>query len=63
MTAIVRIGLRYLGVFLATKGFIGAQELTGDAEFIALVETAIGSAIAIGTEVWYALAKRFGWKT
>lgn len=63
MTAIVRIALRYLGIFLATKGFIGIQELTGDAEVIALVETALGATIALGTEVWYALAKRYGWKT
>lgn len=63
MTAIVRIGLRYLGVFLATKGFVGAQELSGDPEVAALVEMGIGLVVAASAEVWYALAKRFGWRT
>lgn len=63
MTAIIRIALRYLGVALATKGFIGAQDLYGDPEVVALVEMGIGTAIAVGTEAWYALAKRFGWRT
>lgn len=60
---LLRIFLRYLGVYLATKGFIGAQELTGDPELAALIEMGIGLAIAAGTEAWYALAKRFGWRT
>lgn len=63
MTAIIRILLRYAGMALATKGFIGAQELSGDPEFVALVEMGVGALMATGTEVWYALAKRFGWRT
>lgn len=63
MTAIIRILLRYVGVALATKGFLGAETLYGDAEFVALVEMAVGGAITAGTEVWYALAKRYGWRT
>lgn len=63
MTAIVRIGLRYLGAFLAARGFMGAQELSGDPELVALVEMGLGVAVAASAEIWYALAKRFGWRT
>jgi hypothetical protein len=63
MTAIIRIALRYIGVALAAKGFTEAQTLSGDAEVVAIVEMAIGAAIAVATEAWYALAKRFGWRT
>lgn len=63
MTPLIRILLRYIGVALATKGFVGADTLYGDAEFVALVEMGIGASIAGGTELWYFLAKRFGWRT
>ncbi len=63
MTPLIRILLRYIGVALATKGFLGAEDLYGDAEFVALVEMGVGMAITGGTELWYALAKRFGWRT
>lgn len=63
MSAIIRIALRYLGMFLATKGLIGAQDLWGDPELVALVEMAAGALLALGAEVWYAFAKKMGWRT
>lgn len=63
MTPIIRIGMRYLGVYLAARGFTEAQTLTGDPELIALAESGVGALILAATEGWYFLAKRFGWKT
>lgn len=63
MTPIIRILLRVLAGFLVGKGFTEAQTLAGDPELIALVETGIGAIIWVATEAWYALAKRFGWRT
>ncbi len=57
-TPFIRIALRYLSGFLIAKGWLGSEyDLSADPELV----TMIGVAIAAGTEVAYALARRLGW--
>ena len=61
---LLRIFLRILAGVLIGKG---APEDIGtiltDPEFISLVEVWIGVGLLAITEAWYAMAKRFGWRT
>ena len=59
---IVRIVLRYLAMYLMTSGYLSAD--TGAAILDPATLTAItGVIVAIGTEVWYRLAKQKGGAT
>lgn len=64
MTAIgpvVRILIRYL----AGAGFGGAASaaLLSDPEFTEVAIMAVSALAGIGVELWYRLAKRYGWAT
>ena len=64
--AIARIVLRYLAMALVMWGLLrpaDAASVTTDPDLAMLFEVGIGIAIAVGTEAWYWLAKRFGWAT
>ena len=63
---IIRIVLRYLAGFLVARGFLTSDDgsvLASDADLVALIETGIGFVIFAGTEAWYWVSKKFGWKT
>ena len=63
MAPFVRIGLRYLGGYLAARGFL-AQTDTGifdDPDLVAAISYGGAALCALASEVWYWAAKRFGW--
>ena len=60
MTPIIRIILRYGAGALVAKGYLtptDASALATDPDIL----LAAGAILGVVTEVWYALAKRFGW--
>jgi hypothetical protein len=62
MGPFIRIGLRAVGWFLVGKGWASEQDVhsaLADPE----LELAIGAVLAAIPEAWYALAKRYGWRT
>ena len=61
---IIRILLRYLSGLLIAKGFFTGEDATlfEDPELISAIEMAAGMAIAAGTEYWYKLADKRGWR-
>jgi len=64
--AIARILLRYLAMALVMWGWLrpaDAAVVQADSDLRMIVEIGLGLAIAIGTELWYWAAKRFGWST
>lgn len=65
MTApVARILLRYLAMFLVTKGYLDAgigQELATDPDILNFITLGLGVLISVATETWYALARRLGW--
>lgn len=64
MAPIIRIFLRYLAMWLVAKGIFeptDAKALVADQELIAQLEVLVGLVIGVGTETYYALARRFGW--
>lgn len=66
MAAIIRIALRYLTFPLLWVGLILPQEqqdLIADPDLVSWISTGLGLLSPIVAEGWYALAKRFGWKT
>lgn len=63
---LARIALRYLAGALIARGLLGIDDvntLLTDPDVAALIEIAMGAAIAAATEGFYALARRFGWST
>ena len=61
---IIRILLRYLSGVLIAKGFFsdGDTSLLESPELVSGLEMAAGMAIAAGTEYWYKLADKRGWR-
>lgn len=64
LAPITRIVLRYGAGILVTKGILDAEStsLFADPELVDLVQIGVGVAVAAGTEVWYWIATKFGWK-
>ena len=61
---ISRIVLRYVAGALIAHGVVDmatGTEVANNADVLELVQLGVGAAIGIGTELWYALAKRYGW--
>jgi len=67
MTApLIRILLRYIAGALVMYGVISrdiGSQLASDSDVLMVLEIAAGALIAIGTEAYYWLARRFGWAT
>lgn len=64
--AIIRIALRYGAAALVARGILlpgDGAELAADPQVIDAIQIAAGLAMAGVAEVWYWLAKRFGWGT
>lgn len=63
MTAVIaRIALRYAAAALITRGLLSP----GDADTIVNdpdVQIAVGALFGVVSESWFALAKKFGWRT
>lgn len=61
---LIRILLRYLSGVLIAKGFFadGDTALFESPELVNGLEMAAGMAIAAGTEYWYKLADKRGWR-
>jgi len=65
-SALARIALRYIVGFIVARGILPdsiAQELTSDPEVLAMIDGAVGLVAAASIELWYKLAKKFGWAT
>lgn len=63
---IARILLRYVGMFFAAKGYFddsAATALIEDRDLQQVIEMGIGLAISAGTEIYYKLALKRGWRT
>lgn len=63
---LVRIILRYGAGFLVAKGLLTPEDGTAlgvDPDVAQMLEIGIGAAIGAGTELYYALARKFGWST
>ncbi|MCO5129833.1 MAG: hypothetical protein M9932_04620 [Xanthobacteraceae bacterium] len=63
MGPFIRIGLRYLGGYLAARGWLAQSEagLFDDPDLVAAVSFAGAALCALAGEGWYWLARRFGW--
>lgn len=64
LAPLTRIALRYIAGALITKGLLDADSasLFTDPELIDLAHLGIGVVFATGTEFWYWLASKLGWK-
>lgn len=63
---IIRILLRYLAGVLVTRGLLSPDDgsiFASDPDLAMLIETGLGLGIGVGTEMYYWLAKRLGWRT
>jgi hypothetical protein len=63
MGPFIRIGLRYLGGYLAARGFL-AQTDTGifdDPDLVAAISYGGAALCALASEGYYWLARKFGW--
>jgi hypothetical protein len=65
MAPFIRIGLRYLGGYLAARGWLaqGDSGMFDDPELVAAISYAGAALCALAGEGWYWLAKRMGWAT
>lgn len=65
MAPFIRIGLRYLGGYLAARGFLAQSDvgLFNDPELVAAISYGGAALCALVGESWFFLAKKFGWKT
>lgn len=66
MSAFVRIFLRYLAAFLVARGYLSEGDgslLSADPDLAMMLETGLGLLFGAVAEGWYALAKKFGWRT
>tara|TARA_R100001244_G_scaffold115499_3_gene85720 strand:- start:4906 stop:5106 length:201 start_codon:yes stop_codon:yes gene_type:complete len=62
---LTRLALRYLAGALIAIGWSESDAMwfLGDPEIVSYITLGIGALIGTGTELWYALAKRWGWRT
>jgi hypothetical protein len=64
MSPLVRILLRYGSGFLIAKGLLDSETgnmLATDPDIARSLEIVLGVAAGAAGEVWYFLAKRYGW--
>lgn len=64
MSAFVRIFLRYLAAYMVARGFLTEGDgsmLSSDPDLAMMLETGIGFASGAIAEVWFILARKFGW--
>lgn len=63
MAPFIRIGLRYLGGYLAARGWLaqGDSGMFDDPDLVAALSFAGAALCALAGEGWYWLARRFGW--
>jgi hypothetical protein len=63
---IVRILLRYGAGFLVAKGLLSPEDgstFAVDPDLAQMLEVGIGLAVGAATELYYTLAKKWGWAT
>lgn len=58
---IARVLLRYVGAALIAKS--GLQIDVNDPDVMVVVQGAIGGLLAAGAEIWWALARKYGWNS
>ena len=65
MSALIRIGLRYVSGLLIMHGYLRPEDgaMLGDPELIAAIEIGAGMVLGLVAEGWYWAAKRLGWRT
>lgn len=66
MSVLIRILIRYAAAALVAKGVLSpglGDMLALDPDVSAVIEIAAGGMAAASVELWYAVAKRFGWAT
>lgn len=66
MSPLVRILLRYGSGLLIAKGLLDSETgnmLATDPDIARSLELFLGTAMAAASEVWFILAKRYGWRT
>ncbi len=56
---IARVLLRYIGAALITKAGLSID--VTDPDVVTLAEFVIGGALSVGSEVWWTLARKYGW--
>lgn len=64
MSVFTRIALRYAAAALVTKGVLAPETshvLISDPDILQVAEVAVGAGLAVASEGWYILARRFGW--
>ena len=65
MSAVItRIVLRYAAGALVAHGLLApdvGNQLSVDPDVLAAIEVVVGAALGALSEVWYYLARRFGW--
>ncbi|RWE50739.1 MAG: hypothetical protein EOS79_04630 [Mesorhizobium sp.] len=64
IAVIIRIALRYGAGVLVARGLLGAGDaaaFSADPDIQMALETAVGLALSLAAEGWYALAHRFHW--
>jgi hypothetical protein len=64
MAPFIRIGLRYLGGYLAARGFLASTDsgLFDDPDLVAALSYGGAMLCALAGEGWYWAAKKFGWQ-
>ena len=66
MTTYIRIGLRYLAMFLVMKGVLAPElgdAIATDPDILMAAQVIAGAVSALVAELWYKLAKKYGWST
>lgn len=63
MGPFIRIGLRYLGGYLAARGFLAQTDtdLFDDPDLVAALSYGGAMLCALASEGWYVLARKMGW--
>jgi hypothetical protein len=63
MAPFIRIGLRYLGGYLAARGFLAQTDtdLFDDPDLVAAISYGGAMLCALIGEGWYVLARKMGW--
>lgn len=66
MAIAIRILLRYVAAALVAKGFLSpglGDQIAVDPDIASLIEIVAGGLAMAAAELWYFVAKRFGWPT